>query len=85
MNNTLEQFARANLKEELAKLPESNHKIFKLMYGRNNGKRSVQDAEAMDVNAVVDEMEIEKLDWAMQQVANSVAKLDAECAVMRDE
>lgn len=75
MNSTLEQFARNTLKEELTKLPESIHRIFKLMYGRKNGKRSIPDMDAMDITAVVDEMETEKLDWAMQQVANSVAKL----------
>lgn len=78
MNDALQQFARDTLKAGLAKLPESNHRTFKLMYGREGGKRSVEDSVALPINDVVDIMEPEKLDWAMQQVAASVRKLETQ-------
>lgn len=83
MNEQLRQFARQSLKDGLAKLPEESHRIFKLMYGRGNHEnltskiksmRTVEDAVAMDINTVVDEMPDNKLDWAMQQVDNLLRK-----------
>lgn len=74
MNKQLQEFARTQLKEGLAQLPESNHRIFKLMYARDGGKRSVADAEAMSISDVVDQMPDSQLDWAMQQVLNSLDK-----------
>lgn len=76
MNEQLQRFARATLKDGLAKLPESNQRLFKLMYGRANGRRSVEDAEAMDIGAVVDEIPSDRLDWAMQQVDRTRASED---------
>lgn len=75
MNNRLQDCARQTLKDDLAKLPESWQRKFKLMYDRQNGNRSVEDAEALTTNEVVDAMAEEKLDWAMQQVENSLKKL----------
>ena len=76
MNKTLELYARAILLENLERLPESNHRIFRMMYARDNGKRSVNDAEQMPIAAVVAEMPVEKLDWAMVQVENSLKEMD---------
>lgn len=87
MNEKLQVFARESLKNGLAKLPEGWQRKFKLMYGRGNHEnltskipsmRTVEEAEAMDINAVVDEIPAEKLDWAMQQVENSLQKLNGE-------
>lgn len=75
MNKQLQDFARAELKTGLAELPEENHRTFKLMYARDNGKRSVVDAVAMPINDVVDLMSPEQLDWAMQQVKASLDKM----------
>ena len=75
MNKQLQDFARAELKTGLAELPEENHRTFKLMYARDNGKRSVVDAVAMQINDVVDLMPPEQLDWAMQQVKASLDKM----------
>lgn len=75
MNNQLQSFARTSLKSDLATLPEGWQRKFKLMYGRAGGMRSVEDSCAMDINEVVDEIPDEKLDWAMQQVDNSIKKL----------
>lgn len=41
MNTQLSNFARQELKSGLAMLPEKNHYLFKMMYARNGGKRSV--------------------------------------------
>jgi hypothetical protein len=75
MNEQLQQYARQNLKDGLAQLPEEWQRRFGLMYARDNGRRSVEDAEAMLINEVVDAMPADKLDWAMQQVQNSIDKL----------
>lgn len=75
MNKNLKNYAREELKTNLALLPDSWQEKFKLMYGRDNGKRSVEDAKATPINDIVDFMPEEKLDWAMQQVTNSLNKL----------
>ena len=66
MNSILEQFARQWLKENLAKLPEAWVKNFKLMYAN--------DYHA-PIDEVVDEVPIDRLSWAMEQVENSLKKL----------
>ena len=76
MNKLLKETAISYLTESLARLPEGNQRIFKLMYGRNNGKRSVEDTEAMPINDVISEIPDDKLDWAMQQVMRSIEKLE---------
>lgn len=75
MNRELEMFARTQIKAGLAELPESHHRTFKLMYGRDNGKRSVEDAVAMFIDDVVDLMPVDNLDWAMTQVQNSLQQV----------
>jgi hypothetical protein len=75
MNNQLQDYAREQLKAGLAQLPENWQRTFKLMYGRDNGKRSVENTVALPINDVVDIMPEDKLDWAMQQVENSLKKL----------
>ena len=72
MNKQLQKVARDILKAGLAQLPESHHRMFKLMYGRNGGKRSVSETEALMINDVVDIMSEDKLDWAMQQVERGI-------------
>lgn len=66
MNNQLQEFARQNLKDGLAQLPESWQTMFKRMYSHEN-----LDA---DINDVVDSVPEDKLDWAMQQVQRSLDK-----------
>lgn len=84
MNGQLQDFARKTLKDGLSELPVSHQRMFKLMYGRDNGKRSIPDTEAMTVGAVVDEMPAEKLDWAMQQVQRSLDKSVAPAASLKN-
>ncbi len=76
MNNQLQAFARQTLKDGLDRLPAGWQRKFALMYGRQGGKRSVADTEAMSIYDVVDEIPGDKLDWAMEQVENSLRKLD---------
>ncbi len=66
MNNQLQNFARAELKKGLAKLPESNQLLYKRMYSHDNLDLSIEE--------VVDNMPEDKLDWAMQQVLNTLNK-----------
>lgn len=66
MNQTLQDFARQELKAGLAKLPESHHNLFKRMYSHKN--------LSLPINEVVDKMDVSKLDWAMTQVKNGLAK-----------
>ena len=67
MNKQLVKFAKDTLKEGLAKLPESHHLIFKRMYSYKN--------LTLDINTVVDNMDEDRLDWAMEQVQRSLEKL----------
>lgn len=74
MNNTLSTAARTILKDLLSQLPEKNHRIFKLMYARDGGKRSVEDAEKVPINHVVDQIPDDKIDWAISQCERTIAK-----------
>lgn len=71
VNATIEAFTRKTLLAKLSKLPDSNQRLFKLMYGRNGGKRTVEDAESMNIESVINEMPAERLDWALTQVENT--------------
>ena len=66
MNQQLQDFARANLKDNLSKCSDSERVIFKRMYSHENiGKH---------INIVVDDLNTERLDWAMQQVQCTLDK-----------
>ena len=67
MNKTMQDFARDNIKAGLANLPEKWQMMFKRMY--------LPDNLNADVNDIVDAMPEEKLDWAMQQIQNSLEKI----------
>lgn len=72
MNQQLQDFARQTIIDGLDGLPDENRRIFKLMYGRLGGKRTMDDAIAMSIPDVVKEIPESKLDWAMQQVERTV-------------
>lgn len=72
MSNPTEDFARNYLKENLTNAPERWQKNFKLMYGRNDGKRSVEDTLKMSVLEVVLEMPKQQLMYATEQVQNGL-------------
>lgn len=66
MNKQLQDYARTELKEGLAMLPEKQQLFFKRMYSHQNLEANIND--------VVDSMPEDKLDWAMQQVQRSLDK-----------
>jgi len=85
VNKQISDFARNTLKEKLPKLPQGWQDKFKLMYGRgnhenltskNSSMRTPEEAKALTIDEVVNEMPDDKLDWAMQQVENSLKKLE---------
>jgi hypothetical protein len=49
------------------------------MYGREDTKlrseEDIREIKAIPINEVVDSMSEDKLDWAMQQVNNSIKKI----------
>ncbi len=67
MNPTIEDFTRAEIKSVLAQLSEKHHHVFRLMYSHPDLTK--------DINQVVDDMPVEKLDWALSQAETSLAKL----------
>ncbi len=77
MNKTILDFARTQILEGLSQLPDSNKEFFKLMYGRNKGKRSVEDAKSTALEDVLLEIPEEKLDWALSQVEGTLSKMKA--------
>lgn len=66
MNKTLEQFARNAIKDGLSHLDENNSIFFKRMYSPTALDKPIAE--------VVDAMPVDKLDWALTQVENSLNK-----------
>lgn len=66
MNKQLEEYARKTLKEGLSKCTEGELNIFARMYSHENQEKHYSD--------IVDDMDTDKLDWAMTQVQNSLDK-----------
>lgn len=66
MNNQLQEYARETLKQELSQCTEEQKLLFKRMYSHKN--------ITLSINEVVDKMPEDKLDWAMQQVVNTLNK-----------
>lgn len=78
MNETISNFIRDKIVQGLQKLPEAHQRMFKLMYGRNGGRRSVEDTEALSVEFIIAEIPEQKLDWALSQIERSLDKLNKE-------
>lgn len=66
MNDQLQAYARNTLKEGLAKCTSIEQYFFKRMYAHGNLELSITE--------VVDQMEDDKLDWAMEQVQRTMDK-----------
>ena len=64
---------REELKLKLSQLPPEYRETFNLFYGRSDGTRSVEEARAMSIEDVVNEMpdSPKKLKWALKQVINT--------------
>lgn len=74
MNQTIRTFTESKIVEGLQQLPTGHNEFFKKMYARNGGKRSLEDALAMDINNVVKEIPDDKIGWALTQVEASLKK-----------
>lgn len=66
MNEQLQKYARDILKDRLSQCTDSEQLLFKRMYAHNKLE--------MPINDVVNNMESERLDWAMQQVQRTLQK-----------
>ena len=66
MNDQIQEFARQALKNGLAECTEGQQGVFKRMYSFDDLFRPI--------DAVVDRMPDEKLDWAMRQVQSTLDK-----------
>ena len=67
MNEQLAQFARQTLKDGLQLCTSQQNHMFKLMYANRQPE--------LTIDQIVDNMEEDKLDWAMQQVQNSIKSI----------
>jgi len=83
MNNKLLNFAKNELKIGLAQCTEDQQMIFKRMYAYEykydeNNHSYIPNGNKpdlnKDINEVIDKMPEDKLDWAMQQIENTLAK-----------
>jgi hypothetical protein len=66
---------RQELTRILEGIPAPYQRTFKLVYGRNGGKRPVAEAELMTVAEVTKEIPYKQLDWALSQVYNTVINI----------
>lgn len=74
MNKMLLSYGKEYLLENLPKCSEKAQNMFRAMYGRDNGKRSYEDAMKMSLEEVISEMTEDRVDWAMSQVQNTLNK-----------
>lgn len=76
MNQQLQNFAREQLKMGLLQCTEAEQTLFKRMYAFPSGycQRSEQPHLDMSIDEVVTVIPEEKLDWAMQQVQNTLKR-----------
>ena len=73
MNKAVIEFMRSEIKAGLKELPEGWQLLFKRMYSHQNLEKPI--------DKVVDDMPEEKLNWALTQVQNSIAKLTTQPSV----
>ncbi len=74
MNNTIETFTRQKIKDGLKLLPDNWQLMFKRIYGPQPYYYADKRPE-VSINDIVDKMPSEKLDHALSQVENSIAKI----------
>jgi len=74
MNQQLQDFARKTILDGLNQLPVDWQNKYKLIYGRKNGKKTVEDTLIVPIEIIVAETPEDKLDWAMQQIEESLKK-----------
>lgn len=67
MNETLQLYAREQMLEGLKQLPNEWQMTFKKMYSHKDLEKPIE--------AIVNDMPSDKLDWALSQIERSLAKL----------
>lgn len=70
-NQRIIKFAKDYLKEILGKCTEEQQLLFKRMYSADNLELPIEE--------VVDKMPNHKIDWAVTQVENTIAKNNENC------
>lgn len=66
MNKTIETSIRDDIKNMLTECTEPQQMVFKRMYSHND--------LSLDINKVVDNIPIDRLDWAFSQVERTINK-----------
>ena len=66
------QDARSELKDALDKCTAAQQNVFKLMYARDDGRRTTKEAVAIPIHDAVDGMNDGYIRYAMQQVARTL-------------
>lgn len=64
-NKTIIDFTRNQIKQSIQSCTEGQQMLFKRMYAKNI---------EMDINDVIDEMDVTKLEWALTQIENTLKK-----------
>lgn len=65
---------RQELIDTVKNLPDGNQRVFRCMYGRDDGKRSLDDTLTLSIEEIVAEMPENKLSWAQTQVYNTLLR-----------
>jgi hypothetical protein len=76
MNDTIEKFTRQEILEKLQTLPESYQRMFLRMYNYSVSSESNNPADY--ISETVSKLPVDKLDWALTQIENSIKKLQKE-------
>lgn len=74
MNDQLQAFARQTIKDGLDKFRPEQLILFRLIYARDD-EASVEEAVAVPIHQVVDEIPVDQLDQVMRQVEISLARV----------
>ena len=74
MNETFKNEGRKILKNLLSKCTEKQQNLFKRMYSGYGREKSEEFKMNLDINNVVDNMDAEKIDFAITQVENTINK-----------
>jgi len=86
MNPTLEKFARDTIKNTLLMCTHEHRKRFCQMYSPSDLSRRVL-IDTGEICEIVDAMPVEKLDWAMTQIENTLKKtkkLESQHKILKD-
>ncbi len=78
MNKKLEEFARKTLKYNLSCCGRAEQDLFKRMY-------SPMADLSLPIATVIDQMEADKLDWAMTQVDNTMSDKSTKESIQKEK